>query len=81
MYFKMANHVHMSYIRPLFVEFMFFIIGNFQDGMQAGGSLPLPIIHILAQLKAFKIKVQPKYIRAKSINIVKMWLEKNRCGG
>ena len=36
--------------------------------MQVGESLPLPIIHILAQLKVFKIK-----IRAESINNGKMW--------
>ena len=41
---------------------------NFQDGMQVGESLPLPIIHISAQFKAFKIKVQPN--KAKSINNV-----------
>ena len=44
--------------RPLFVEFMF-SSGNSQDGV--GGSLPLPIIHILAQLQVFKIKLQPNY--------------------
>ena len=34
----------------------YFSSGNFQDEMQAGGSLPLPIIHISAQSKVFKSK-------------------------
>ena len=49
-----ATGSHLDYcylinVRPLFVGFMF-SSGNFQDDMRAGGSLLLPIIHILTFL-------------------------------
>ena len=36
-----------------------FSTGNFQDGMLVGRSLAILILHISAELKAFKIKIWP----------------------
>ena len=53
--FKQKHYDHADlFIVPLFIELMFFI-SKFA-GWNAGGSLPLSIIQILAQLKVFNTK-------------------------
>lgn len=53
--FKQKHYNHADlFIVPLFIELMFFI--RKFAGWNAGGSLPLSIILILAQLKVFNIK-------------------------
>ena len=68
MHFKMANHVHMSCIRPLFVDVVFFI-----PGWNAGGQV-ITITHYTYYSTAQSFKIQPN--KGKSINNGKMWVAK-----
>ena len=52
--------------------------GNFQDDMWVGGSLPLPIIHLYAQLNVLKSKFGQ--IIAKLTIMVNNAGSKNKCG-
>ena len=72
----------MVFVNPVtFVEFIFFIIGSFQDEMQVGGALSLPIIHILAHVQLKVLKLNFSQIMAKSISNDENVGSKTNCGG